>query len=90
MSFSAILQFVIDFLSLGSLYALMALGMVVVYGILRLVNFAYGEYIMVAGCWIRLLCVACSIPSMICACRCSPLSVKIGKMKTEQKHKQSK
>ena len=49
MSFSAILQFVIDFLSLGSLYALMALGMVVVYGILRLVNFAYGEYIMVAG-----------------------------------------
>ncbi len=49
MSFSAILQFVIDVLSLGSLYALMALGMVIVYGILRLVNFAYGEYIMVAG-----------------------------------------
>ncbi len=49
MSAGAVLQFVIDFLSLGSLYALMALGMVIVYGILRLVNFAYGEYIMVAG-----------------------------------------
>lgn len=43
------LQFVIDVLSLGSAYALMALGLVIVYGILRLVNFAYGELIMVGG-----------------------------------------
>ncbi|GIK96382.1 MAG: branched-chain amino acid ABC transporter permease [Alphaproteobacteria bacterium] len=43
------LQFVIDVLSLGGAYALMALGLVIVYGILRLVNFAYGELIMVAG-----------------------------------------
>lgn len=42
-------QFTIDVLSLGGAYALMALGLVIVYGILRLVNFAYGELIMVAG-----------------------------------------
>ena len=42
-------QFIIDVLSLGGAYALMALGLVIVYGILRLVNFAYGELIMVAG-----------------------------------------
>lgn len=42
-------EFVLNTLSLGSLYALMALGLVFVYGILKLVNFAYGEYIMVAG-----------------------------------------
>jgi branched-chain amino acid transport system permease protein len=42
-------QFTIDVLSLGGAYALMALGLVVVFGILRLVNFAYGELIMVAG-----------------------------------------
>lgn len=42
-------QFVIDVLSLGGAYALMALGLVIIYGILRLVNFAYGELIMVAG-----------------------------------------
>ncbi len=41
--------FAIDVVSLGSLYALMALGLVLVYGILRLVNFAYGELIMIAG-----------------------------------------
>ncbi len=45
----ALVQFVVDVLSLGSLYALMALGLVIIYGILRLVNFAYGELIMVAG-----------------------------------------
>jgi len=43
------LQFIIDVLSLGGAYALMALGLVIVYGILRLVNFAYGELIMVSG-----------------------------------------
>ncbi len=43
------LQFAIDALSLGGAYALMALGLVIVYGILRLVNFAYGEFIMVGG-----------------------------------------
>jgi branched-chain amino acid transport system permease protein len=46
---STFLQFLIDVLSLGGAYALMALGLVIVYGILRLVNFAYGELIMVAG-----------------------------------------
>ena len=43
------LEFLINTLSLGSLYALLALGLVLVYGILKLVNFAYGEYIMVGG-----------------------------------------
>lgn len=43
------LEFVINTLSLGSLYALLALGLVLVYGILKLVNFAYGEYVMVGG-----------------------------------------
>lgn len=49
MELGAIVQFTLDVLSLGSLYALMALGLVVVYGILKLVNFAYGELVMVAG-----------------------------------------
>lgn len=48
-------QFTLDALTLGSLYALMALGLVIVYGILRLVNFAYGELIMVAGYTLYLL-----------------------------------
>lgn len=52
---TAFLQFAFDVLSLGSAYALMALGLVIVYGILRLVNFAYGELIMVVGYTLFLL-----------------------------------
>ena len=52
---TAAIQFVIDVLSLGGAYALMALGLVIVYGILRLVNFAYGELFMVAGYTLFLL-----------------------------------
>ena len=44
-----LIQYLISSLSLGGLYALMTLGLVVVYGILRLINFAYGELVMVAG-----------------------------------------
>lgn len=44
-----LLQFFINAMSLGSLYALMALGLAIVYGIMRLINFAYGELVMVGG-----------------------------------------
>ena len=46
---SDLIGLAISALNLGSLYALMALGLVLIYGILRLVNFAYGELVMVAG-----------------------------------------
>jgi branched-chain amino acid transport system permease protein len=42
---SNILQIVITALSLGSLYALTALGIGLLFGVLRLVNFAYGAFI---------------------------------------------
>ena len=48
-SFSDFVQYLVSALSVGGLYALMALGLVIVYGISQLVNFAYGELIMVAG-----------------------------------------
>jgi branched-chain amino acid transport system permease protein len=49
------LEFIINTLSLGSLYAMLALGLVIIYGILRLVNFAYGELIMIGGYTLYLL-----------------------------------
>lgn len=61
-----VLQFIINALSLGGLYALMALGLVIVYGILRLVNFAYGELVMVAGYTLLMLGVG-PIPWLIVA-----------------------
>jgi branched-chain amino acid transport system permease protein len=48
-SITDFVQYLVSSLSVGGLYALMALGLVIVYGISQLVNFAYGELIMVAG-----------------------------------------
>jgi branched-chain amino acid transport system permease protein len=46
---TTVIQNIIDALALGSLYALFALGVALIFGIMRLVNFAHGELIMVAA-----------------------------------------
>lgn len=46
---STFLQTLIVGLRLGSIYALVALGYTMVYGIIRLINFAHGDFIMVGG-----------------------------------------
>lgn len=43
------LQFFISGLSLGSIYAIIALGYTMVYGIAKMLNFAHGDVIMVGG-----------------------------------------
>ena len=44
-----VLQQIINALSAGSLYALMAVGLAMVFGILRLINFAHGDMMMIAA-----------------------------------------
>lgn len=44
-----LLQHLVNGLSLGSIYALIALGYTLVYGILRLINFAHGDLFMLAA-----------------------------------------
>lgn len=46
MTISVFLQHLANAISLGSLYALLAIGYTMVYGILRLINFAHGEIFM--------------------------------------------
>jgi branched-chain amino acid transport system permease protein len=43
------LQQVVNALAAGSLYALMAVGLAMVFGILRLINFAHGDLMMIAA-----------------------------------------
>jgi len=61
------LEFIINTLSLGSLYAMLALGLVIIYGILRLVNFAYGELIMMGGYTMFLLAGFTPLPWLVVA-----------------------
>jgi branched-chain amino acid transport system permease protein len=53
-----ILQYVMDALSLGGLYALAALGIGLIFGVLRLINFAHGELITATGYSLLLLASA--------------------------------
>lgn len=49
MNIPFILQNISNAMSLGSLYALIAIGYTMVYGILRLINFAHGDVFMLGG-----------------------------------------
>ena len=49
MSLDMFLQHCFNALTLGSLYALIAIGYTMVYGILRLINFAHGDILMVGA-----------------------------------------
>ena len=43
------LNYLISGISLGSVYAIIALGYTMVYGIAKMLNFAHGDIIMVGG-----------------------------------------
>ncbi|MCI1207935.1 MAG: branched-chain amino acid ABC transporter permease [Treponema sp.] len=66
---SIFLQQLINGLSLGSIYALIALGYTMVYGIVKLINFAHGDVMMVgayAGYFV-LIAMGTTIPGMTVA-----------------------
>ena len=50
---NTIFQLVISGLLIGSVYALMSIGLTLIFGVLRVVNFAHGEFLMIAmyGVW---------------------------------------
>jgi branched-chain amino acid transport system permease protein len=50
---NTIIQLVISGLLIGSIYALMSIGLTLIFGVLRVVNFAHGEFLMIAmyGAW---------------------------------------
>src|ERR1700750_365362 len=46
-------QLIFSGLLIGSIYALMSIGLTLIFGVLRIVNFAHGEFLMIAmyGAW---------------------------------------
>lgn len=59
-----VVQHVLDAISVGSLYALFALGIAVIYGVARIVNFAQGEFTMVVG-YVLLVTVGLAWPLQV-------------------------
>jgi branched-chain amino acid transport system permease protein len=58
------LQHILDALNVGGLYAMMALGIGLIFGIMRLINFAHGEMVMAGGYAMSLL-VTLPAPAVI-------------------------
>ena len=46
---STVIQAMIDSISLGCLYALFALGIALIFGVMGLINFAHGELVMIGA-----------------------------------------
>ena len=56
------LQQVVNGLTLGCVYAVVALGYTMVYGIIQLINFAHGEVVMI-GCMVAFSVIVALAPS---------------------------
>lgn len=75
------IQQVINGLKIGSVYALVALGYTMVYGIIRLINFAHGDFIMVGSYTLLYsipLMVALGLPAWIAVVFAIAICVLVG------------
>ena len=59
------LSYLVSGISLGSIYALIALGYTMVYGIAKMLNFAHGDIIMVGGFVIFTMCTTWGVPTPV-------------------------
>lgn len=64
LTFTYIAQQIINGISLGSMYALIAIGFTMVYGLLRLINFAHGD-LMMLGAYLGLLFLTTALTPLI-------------------------
>ena len=55
------IQMLLSGVTVGSLYAVIAIGYTMVYGILRLINFAHGDIFMMAGFFMVYISASCSL-----------------------------
>ena len=62
---SSLLTYLINGISLGSVYAIIALGYTMVYGIAKMLNFAHGDVIMVGGYTVFVVCSTMGMPPLV-------------------------
>ncbi|MBE5883364.1 MAG: branched-chain amino acid ABC transporter permease [Lachnospiraceae bacterium] len=78
------ITYLINGISLGSIYALIALGYTMVYGIAKMLNFAHGDVIMVGAFTVYTLCSILGLPPvvgvLIAVAFCTALGMGIEKM----------
>jgi branched-chain amino acid transport system permease protein len=71
-----ILQYIINGIALGAVYALAAVGIALIFGVLRLVNFAYGELITI-GAYVLAVTSDWPLPLSLVACAAASIALAI-------------
>lgn len=66
MTINYIFQQLVNGLALGSIYALLAIGLTMVYGILRLINFAHGD-LMMLGAYVSSIFISATVVPILLA-----------------------
>ena len=62
------LSYLVNGISLGSIYAVIKLGYTMVYGIARMLNFAHGDVIMVGGYVAFVMMTSLGLPALAAIC----------------------
>ncbi|MCR4817559.1 MAG: branched-chain amino acid ABC transporter permease [Fretibacterium sp.] len=65
MTLNIFIQHIVNALSLGSLYGLVAVGYTMVYGILRLINFAHGDIFMLGAYFVYFATIVYKLPWVV-------------------------
>ena len=73
---NTVLPYLLSGVSVGGQYALIAIGYTMVYGILRLINFAHGDVFMVAG--LMMVYLSASLPLYLAVPLVAVLTVLLG------------
>jgi branched-chain amino acid transport system permease protein len=73
-----VLNIVIAGLLLGGLYALIAMGLSLQYGVARVLNISHGEFIMLGGLTTWTLYTAFNLNPLVCLAVCGPLTFILG------------
>ena len=73
-----ILDILIAGLLLGGLYALIAMGFSLQYGVARVLNIAHGEFIMMGGIATLVLYTVVGVNPLLCMAICGPIAFILG------------
>lgn len=82
--YMSFVSYLINGISLGSVYAIIALGYTMVYGIAKMLNFAHGDVIMVGGFAVFTIVSTCGLPPalgiLVAVILCTALGMTIEKI----------
>src|SRR5919202_3389582 len=73
-----VLQYIVSGLLVGGVYALMSMGLALIFGIMRVINFAQGDFLMLGMYFAFFLAVGPRVDPIIAAFAAAPVFLAVG------------